>query len=64
MTCPVEVGSATVEVDAGLPAAERLVGTDVAEDVVPDRHVGEVDDEVGPLGQPHQEAVAVVRPSD
>ena len=54
------VGIGGVEVDAGAPAAERLVGSDVGEHVVADRHVGEVDDQVGPLGQAHQQPVAVV----
>ena len=47
-----------VEVDAGDPAAERLVGPEVAEDVAADRHVREVDDDVGALGEAHQEPVA------
>ena len=54
------VGIGDVEVLVGLTAAERLVGSDVGEHVVPDGHVGEVDDQVGPLGQAHEEPVAVV----
>ena len=53
-------GVGGVEVVAGHAAAEGLVGSDVAEHVVPDRHVGEVDDQVGPLGQAHEQPVAVV----
>ena len=47
-----------VEVVRRLAAAERLVGAEIAEDVVADRDVREVDDHVRPLGQPHQEPVA------
>jgi hypothetical protein len=42
-------------------AAERLVRPDVAEDVAAHGDVREVDDHVGPLGEAHQEAVAVSR---
>ena len=52
-------GSATSKSSSGFAAAERFVGSDVGEHVVADRHVGEVDDQVGPLGQPHQQPVAV-----
>ena len=44
----------------GLAAAERLVRSDVAQDVAAHRHVGEVHDQVGALGQPHQQPVVVV----
>ena len=60
MIWPVDVGVGGVEVDAGDAATEGLVGSDVAEHVVADRHVGEVDDQIGPLGQAHQQPVAVV----
>ena len=45
----------------GYAAAEGLVGADVAEHVVAGRDVGEVHDDVGTLGQAHQQPVAVVR---
>ena len=61
MIWPVVVGIGDVEVFVGFAAAEGFVGTDVGEHVVPDRHVGEVDDQVGPLGQTHEEPVAVGR---
>ena len=60
MTWPVESGSADVEVPLRLPAAEGLVRSDVAQDVPPDRDCGEVDDEIGPLRQPHEQPVAVI----
>ena len=53
-------GIGDVEVVAGNATAERLVGADVGEDVVPDRDVREVDDHVGPLGEAHQQPVAVI----
>jgi len=49
------------EVHARYAAAERLVRTDVAEDVVSHRYVGEVDDHVGALGVTHQQPVAIHR---
>ena len=54
------VGFGGGEVDAGDAATEGFVGSDVAEHVVAGGHVGEVDDEVGPFGQAHQQPVAVV----
>ena len=39
------------EINTRHSAAERLVGADVAEHVIAHRHVGEVHDHVGALGQ-------------
>ncbi len=47
--------------DGRLPAAEGLVRSEVAQHVAPHRDVGEVDDEVSALGQPHEKPVAVGR---
>jgi hypothetical protein len=48
-----------IEVVGRLTAAERFVGSEVAEHIAPHRHVGEVDDQIGPLGKAHQQPVAV-----
>ena len=61
MIWPVVSGSAASKSSPGFAAAEGLVRTDVAEDVVAHRHVGEVDDQVGSLGQAHEQPVAVGR---
>ena len=44
----------------GFTATERLVRSDVAQDVAAFRHVGEVHDQVGALRQTQQQPVAVV----
>ena len=53
-------GSATSKSSPGFAATEGFVGSDVGEQVVAQRHVGEVDDQVGPLGETHQQPVVVV----
>ena len=53
-----------VEINSRDAAAERLVRPDVAEHVVAERHVREVDDDVCPLGGRHQQTVSGGRDVD
>ena len=61
MIWPVEAGSADRKIDTGNTAAKGFVRTDVAQHVVAQRNVGEVDDQVGTLGQAHEQTIAVGR---
>jgi hypothetical protein len=45
---------------AGRAAAEGLVRPNILEDVVANGDAGEVDDHVGPLGETHEQSIAVV----
>jgi hypothetical protein len=57
---PRGVGIRLAEVDAWSAPAERLVRSDVSQDVASSGNVREVDDQVCPLRQAHQHAIAVV----
>ena len=61
MIWPVVSRVGRIKINTRHAAAERFVRPDVAEDIVPHRHVGEVDDNVGTLGKPEQELIAVSR---
>ena len=57
---PRGVGIRLVEVDTWSAPAERLVRSDVSQDVAPSGNVREVDDQVGSLRQAQQYAIAIV----
>ena len=59
MTWPVCPGRRPAKSTPGTPPPNGSSGPTLPEDVVADRHVGEVDDQVGPFGQAHQQPVAV-----
>ena len=60
MTWPVVSGSATSKSSSGTPPPNGSSGPTLPRTWLPDRHVGEVDDHVGALGQAHEEPVPVV----
>ncbi len=49
------------EILTGYATPKWFIGSDIAENVIANRHVGKVDDHIGAFGQPHQESVAMVR---
>ena len=61
ITWPVVVGSATGKSMPGTPPPNGSSGPTIAEDVVAQRHIGEVNDHVGALGRTHEQLAAVER---
>ena len=61
MTWPVVSGSAASKSSSGIPPPNGSSGPTLPEDVAADRHVREVDDDVGALGQAHEDPVVVIR---
>ena len=58
---PVVSGSATSKSSTGSPPPKGSSGPTLPSTWLPDGHVGEVDDQVGPLGEAHQQPVVVGR---